>query len=41
MRVAAVGPVETVAAARAIEDASISLLLPTFSFGIVHLFTTP
>ena len=41
MRVAAVGPVEIMAAARAIEDAPVSLLLPTFSFGFVHLFTTP
>lgn len=39
--VVAVGPVKIVSAASAIEDAPISLLLRTFYYGLVHLFTTP
>ena len=37
----AVGPVEIVSAASAIEGAPISLLLRAFYYGLVHLFTTP
>ncbi|MCH7709871.1 MAG: fibronectin type III domain-containing protein, partial [Myxococcales bacterium] len=39
--VVAVGPVEIVSAASAIEGAPILLLLRTFYYGLVHLFTTP